>query len=537
VAAEEGHGRDAARGRLAAAAAFDPCFEPVAALVRGGSVESVHRGAVAVMGADGDLLGSVGDPGCRVLLRSSAKPFQAAALVASGAADAFSLTGEELAVIAASHAGTAAHVDIVRRLLERAGLSANALVCGPLEHMCSGKHAGMMLLARHLGVSEAGYEREDHPAQREIRDFAAAQLDERLPADGVRPRPAAALFAGTDNCGVPVLGMTLLQAAWLFARLAAGATPALARVRDAMTAHPVLVAGEGRLDTSLMRAGGGGIVSKAGAEGVQGFGLLDGAVGCVVKMEDGSSRAVPVVTAAILRAWEHDAEAGAVEQAHPAGITGPDGAQVAWIEPLVEAASVRRPRHGSSTAEAGASTGATGWGAAGAPAPAARFFRRGKGDSLVVSRIDDKEVVHFLQEQWPSVDMQYFGHPVEWRAEPYALVYKRDRRVVGVLKGHFIGGLASVDELMVGDGARGCGLGSRLLGRFEDEARRRRCAHVVLRAVKDSPAEAFYRKRGYHRECVQRGYEFGYDYVRLVCEVERALGESQGPAWGAKGGS
>ncbi len=83
---------------------------------------------------------------------------------------------------------------------------------------------------------------------------------------------------------------------------------------------------------------------------------------------------------------------------------------------------------------------------------------------------------------------------------------------------------------MVGHGSRGCGLGALLLGRFEDEARRRRCSWIVLRAVKDTPAEDFYRRRGYHRECVEYGHEFGYDYVRLICDVEQALGEAEGPA-------
>jgi GNAT superfamily N-acetyltransferase len=145
---------------------------------------------------------------------------------------------------------------------------------------------------------------------------------------------------------------------------------------------------------------------------------------------------------------------------------------------------------------------------------------------VTVCRGDEKEVLRFLRDQWPSVDEDYFGRPVEWSAEPYALVFRREKKIIAVIKGHFIGGIASVDELMVGEGSRGFGLGSLLLGRFEDEARRRRCSRITLRAVKDSPAEDFYRGRGYYRECVQYGYEFGYDYVRLICDVERALGEA-----------
>jgi L-asparaginase II/GNAT superfamily N-acetyltransferase len=569
-------------GRAAgSAAAFDPCFEPIAAVVRGRAVESIHRGAIAVVDTDGTLLGGVGDPGAYVLLRSAAKPFQAAAIVASGVAEAFSLTGEEIAMMAASHAGTPEHVEAVGRLLARGDISAASLVCGPVEHMCSGKHAGMLLLARHLGVSGDGYERDDHPVQREIAGYVASLLENgpgRPPriASGNSTRPGTrALFAGTDGCGVPVLGMTLREAAWLFALLAAGATPALARVRDAMRAHPLLVAGDGRLDTDLMRAGAGAVVAKAGAEGVQGIGLVGGAgagpvgvspggagpvggaegasgggaaaggaassgaagpVGFVMKVEDGSGRPIPAVAAAFLRAWGAPLEAAAVERDHPAGILGRTGAEVARIELLVEQSGLRRPtgaHAGDSNSVDGAAAGslrATGDSAL----TARRLFGR-KGERLTVGRGDEKEVLRFLREQWPAVDKEYFGRAVEWSADPYSLIFRRDGRVVAVLRGHFIGGLASVDELMVEEGSRGAGLGSTILGRFEDEARKRRCARIVLRAVKGSPAEDFYRKRGYHREVVQYGYEFGYDYVRLTCDPEQAPGEAGGPAGEDKG--
>jgi len=289
-------------------AALDFCFEPVAAVVRDRSIESVHRGAIAVVDPRGELLGAVGDPGCYILLRSSAKPFQAAALVASGVADAFALSGEELAIVAGSHSGAAEHVEVVRRLPEKAGFPASALVCGAVEHNCSGKHSGMLLLARHLGVSGVGYHQEEHPVQREIHAYVASLLDgqtrgrhEAGDAVGCTDRQGSrALFAGTDGCGVPVLGMTLREAAWLFAQLAAGATPALARVRDAMVAHPSLVAGEGRLDTELMRAAAGAIVCKAGAEGVQGIGLRDVAA---ARLGEGTARPGEVPEPAMAVGW------------------------------------------------------------------------------------------------------------------------------------------------------------------------------------------------------------------------------------------
>ncbi len=503
-------------------AALDPCYEPVLAVVRGRAVESIHRGAIAVVGIDGALLGGVGDPQTGVLLRSAAKPFQAAAIVESGAAEAFSLSDEEMAVICASHAGAAEHVEVVAGLLERTGLSGASLVCGPVEHMCSGKHAGMLLLARHLGVAAEGYEREEHPVQQAVAGYFASLLDacprQTHPGAGTTRPP----FAGADGCGVPVIRTTMHEAAWLYASLAAGATPALARVRDAMLAHPGLVAGESRFDTRLMRAAPGRVVAKGGAEGVQGVGLLPAAtasgVGCVIKVEDGSARPIPPVVALFLRTWELAGAAASVEGYYPLSLVDGDGAEVARMEVLTERANLRRRRVPE---RAGEQTDAQGDGP--------YLFDR-KSDRVTVCRGDERDVLRFLRDEWPAVDEEYFGRPVEWSAEPYSLVFRRVKKIVAVLKGHFIGGIASVDELMVGHGSRGSGLGGLLLGRFEDEARRRRCSWIVLRAVKDTLAEDFYRRRGYHRECVEYAHEFGYDYVRLIRDVEQAPGEADGPA-------
>jgi L-asparaginase II/ribosomal protein S18 acetylase RimI-like enzyme len=507
----------------------------------------MHRGAIAVVDVEGTILGGVGDPRVQVVLRSAAKPFQAAALVESGAADAFSVTDEELAVMSASHAGTPEHVRVVRRLLDRAGSTAVSLVCGSLEHMCSGKHAGMILLARHLGVSAEGYEREDHPVQQHIAEYVGSVLQtrprrpfDRLDVAGAGSLP---LFAGADGCGVPVVGTSLHEAAWLYASLAAGTTPALRRVRDAMMAHPTAVAGEARFDTVLMRAAPGRVIAKGGAEGVQGAGLmfsgegqggsagLSGHLGCLIKIEDGSARSIPSLVALLLRSWGMAETAGAVEECFSPVLRDCRGVEVGRVEVLVEEAALARR---STSATPGQKTAAAGGGAGGFPArPAERvpaglhLFGRRDG-RVTVCRGDEREVLRFLREQWPAVDEQYFGRTVEWSAEPYSLVFRRDGKIVAVLKGHFVGGMGSVDELMVAAGSRGGGLGSLLLDSFEDEARRRGCTQVLLRAVKGSAAEDFYRGRGYHRECVQYGYEFGYDYVRLACDIRQIPEETKG---------
>ncbi len=541
--------------RRPSVAFLDPFFEPLVTVTRGQAVESIHRGAIAVVDQTGALRGGAGDPATRILLRSSAKPFQAAAVVASGAADAFSPVRRR-----DSAHGSVSFRDAGTR---RGGRPAP----------WAGRHTGVRPGVRVPGAHVLGQARRHAPPRRVIwasqeratstrntrssarswdtspRSFENGPRRPGFAADGTEDKAGSrALFAGTDGCGVPVIGMSLQDAAWLFALLAAGATPALARVRDAMLAHPLLVAGEGRLDTNLIRAGAGGIVAKGGAEGVQGIGLRadpggPGALGCAVKIEDGAGRPVPVVVATFLGAWGLAREAAAVMLDHSPLLRDRTGREVGGMEAVVEGTALRRrpgralghdagplpaPGVGREAARAGGpevvQTSAGKW----------RLFAR-RGVRVTVSRGDEKDVLRFLREQWPAVDREYFGRSVDWTAEPYALVYRWEGEVTGVLRGHFIGGLASVDELMVKEGARGRGVGSLLLGRFEEEARKRQCSRIVLRAVKDTRAEDFYRKRGYHRECVQHGYEFGYDYVRLVCDTGHALGEAGGGAGAGKG--
>jgi L-asparaginase II/GNAT superfamily N-acetyltransferase len=497
------------------AVGIDPCFEPLLAVTRGPAVESIHRGAVAVVGGRGELLGGVGDPGAAVYLRSTAKPFQALAVVESGAADTFSVTDEELAVMCASHAGKAEHAEVVLGLLRRLGVAASALVCGPPEHTCSGKHAGMMALAVHLGASVEGYERPQHPVQQEVARTIRS-LVARLPVTPAHGRESergglGPIFSGFDGCGVPVIRLSLCEVAWLYAQLAGGATPGLARVRDAMLAYPGLVGGDTRLDTRVMQAARGRAVAKSGAEGMHGLALLPSsvpegergaAIGCAIKVEDGSPRPLPVLISLCLRAHGLEEAARALEADYPVSGVNSVGEETGRLVVLIRSRDLRMVGHvgwnGSDQAELGS------------PRPDLKAMK------LFVGRGDEREILRFLRDEWPAADEETFGRSVDWIAEPIAFILRRHRRIVAVLRGHFIGGLGSVDELIVGRGQRGLGLGSWLLDEFEAEADRRRCGRVVLRAVKGSRAEAFYRSRGYHRECVQFSYEFGYDYVRLT---------------------
>ncbi len=278
---------------------------------RGGIVESAHRVSLAVVDADGRLRAEAGDPGLVTFWRSAAKPFQAIPLVADGAADRFGLSGEEIALACASHSSEPIHLEVVDRLLARIGCREADLACGPHAPLgpavaarvardgtpltprwsnCSGKHAGMLSLARVHGWPIAGYERRGHPVQARI----AAEVARW---SGI---PADQMVFGVDGCTTVCFAMPLTAMATAYARLATAEEPAARRVRDAMLEHPLLVAGTGRLCTELMRAWPGGVVAKIGAEGVYSAGLPDAALGLTLKIEGGDMRAAGVALIAAL---------------------------------------------------------------------------------------------------------------------------------------------------------------------------------------------------------------------------------------------
>jgi L-asparaginase II len=277
---------------------------PLVEVRRGGRVESEHRGAIAVVDANGKSLAHLGDVDLVSYLRSSAKPFQLLPLIESGAADRFGFTDAELAVMAGSHSGEARHVAAVQSILDKIGLREDALQCGihvpfnadsakalraagheptMLHNNCSGKHAGMLAQAIDRGLSTHDYLDPQHPVQMTIR--------ERLAELGGIPFEQVGI--GVDGCSAPCFALSLHAAALAFARLAKARDNGLSRVAQVMMDYPEMVAGEGRLDTDLMRAVPGRVVSKGGAEGYHGMGIIrpDGsALGVAIKIGDGDGR-------------------------------------------------------------------------------------------------------------------------------------------------------------------------------------------------------------------------------------------------------
>jgi L-asparaginase II len=311
---------------------------PLVEVVRGEVVESVHRGHAVAVDANGRVVAAFGAPRAVTFMRSAAKPFQALPLVVSGAADRFGFTPQELAVACGSHNAESIHTDAVHSMLGKIGLTVTSLKCGPHEpysksaaaelrkrgeqpqpihNNCSGKHASMLALARHLGAPPETYDRPNSPVQREV--FAAVSRFSEL--------PAAELRYAVDGCGLPTFALTIGTMAWMLARLVApparfgeATHRACRRLVDAMIAHPEMVEGDDELDTELMRAGRGRLVSKVGAEGVYAAGILPcqrwpHGLGVAFKLEDGDKgdRARPVTAVALLRHLqvldEHDAQA------------------------------------------------------------------------------------------------------------------------------------------------------------------------------------------------------------------------------------
>src|SRR5262245_37181713 len=197
---------------------------------RGALVEGERFGHIAVVDSGGRLVGALGDPGHRTYFRSAAKPFQAMAMVLSGAPERFGFGPRELALACASHGGEEAHVETARGMLAKIGLSEDALECGVHEPLseraaaalraagvkataihnnCSGKHAGMLAACRARGWPTAGYHRPDHPLQREILEHVSAFT-------GLR---AAEIAIGIDGCSVPCFGVPLERMALAYARL------------------------------------------------------------------------------------------------------------------------------------------------------------------------------------------------------------------------------------------------------------------------------------------------------------------------------
>jgi L-asparaginase II len=290
---------------------------PLVEVRRGGRVECIHHGHVAICDTAGRVVEALGDPKLATYFRSSAKPLQALAVLALGAAEQFGFTDDELAVICASHGAQPPHLAAVRSILEKCGLTPDHLQCGPhdplhepaalelhrqgrrperIHNNCSGKHAGMLAVCRSQGWPTESYLERNHPLQRWNADTVAAFTG----------LSASDLPVAIDGCGVPTFYTPMAAMATAFARLAnPGTRPAgfeahADRILGAMCKNPAHVAHEGQFDTVLLQHLGEQVVCKRGAEGVFCAGLRKRGLGLAIKISDGSARPVPAIVFRLL---------------------------------------------------------------------------------------------------------------------------------------------------------------------------------------------------------------------------------------------
>jgi L-asparaginase II len=282
---------------------------------RGALIESRHRVSVAVCDAGQQLRAHCGDPDLMIFARSAIKPYQALPLVEDGVAERFELSAAELALCCASHSGEPRHVDVAQSLLRKIGAAEEALACGPhapyhepsaralraagqeptrLHNNCSGKHGGMLALARFHGWPLNGYQALEHPVQQRM-------LQEVSRWTGI---PADEIPTAIDGCGVTTFAGPLRAFASGFASFAAAARSGEngpARIVTAMTRNPEYVGGTGRFCTELMRVTAGRMFVKVGAEGVYLAGAPGAELGIALKVEDGAQRAAEPALIAVLR--------------------------------------------------------------------------------------------------------------------------------------------------------------------------------------------------------------------------------------------
>ncbi|ASN04177.1 asparaginase [Virgibacillus necropolis] len=291
-------------------------YEILVSDYRNGILENIHPGHICGVDEFGSVKYQVGNPDHLTFLRSALKPIQAIPAIANGIQEHFKLTNRETALIAASHRGEEFHVDELEKLLDKVGIQEEELLCHPtyplnprskdklaknnqpnrrLYHNCSGKHLGMIALAKILGVSTEGYFKPDHPVQQEI-------LSALSSVSGCKVEH---IHSGVDGCGVPVYALPLRYIANTYLRFARPELiedrfirRAVFQITSMMNENPDIISGTDTICTSLLMDGN--IVAKGGAQGVYCFGLDEEKMGFSLKVIDGSEEQWPIIVASIL---------------------------------------------------------------------------------------------------------------------------------------------------------------------------------------------------------------------------------------------
>jgi L-asparaginase II len=290
-----------------------PAHVPLLCTTRGfpgrASAERVHFGSIAIVDRHGSIVASVGDAAGLNFTRSTLKPIQALPFVEDGGLGRFGFGSQELALLCSSHSGEDMHTRLAAKILARAGAGLQDLQCGShaprfyaatgeerpgglavtaLHHNCSGKHSGFLAYCRLHGHRLRDYLDPEAPLQVRIRNTVRRFAGED------------ALVAGTDGCSAPNFALPLRRIAQMYCRIACDDAPELRAVYYAMTRHPDLVSGTARTDLALMQIGAGDWVAKIGADGMQAIGIRSRGLGIAIRIADGSTSALHIVTAEVL---------------------------------------------------------------------------------------------------------------------------------------------------------------------------------------------------------------------------------------------
>ena len=285
-------------------------------VTRGDLTESIHVAYAVAVAGDGQVIFSTGDPHYLTCIRSSLKPFQAAASVKAGAVNAAGFNDQELALMCASHKGEDMHTRTAENMLSKLGLTVDDLECGshypsdtntrhrmirenqdikPLHNNCSGKHAGMLALAKHLSDDISLYIQKEHPVQKTILEYIKD-------ISGLEDIPTE-----IDGCSAPTPFMTLQTIASLFQVLAADVRPELTRVFNAMSSFPEMIGGTDHFDSLFIESLNNRGITKVGGESIRGISLKTeehGPIGLAIKVLDGNFRALPIATMKLLEHME-----------------------------------------------------------------------------------------------------------------------------------------------------------------------------------------------------------------------------------------
>jgi L-asparaginase II len=326
-----------------------PALTPLIETYRGGTLENVHFGAVAVCDARGRVIASAGDAHWRAFTRSTLKALQALSFMQAGGAAQLGFTPQNIALMCASHSGEPMHVEQVQSMLDKAGVTYKRLQCGchvpyyvdqgvgpapehidERMHNCSGKHSGFLAHCVLSGWSLDDYLEPSHPLQQSVRSHVAR-------ATGLEE---SQMKMGIDGCSAPNYAMPLSALARAYARLATGLKDAefgesFAQLADAMKTYPDLVSGTGRSDLAVMRAGRGDWVTKVGAEGVHVFASSSRGEAFALKIADGNKLAMTAATVEVLDqlGWLDDAQREELRPWREEAILSVRGAKVGERKP------------------------------------------------------------------------------------------------------------------------------------------------------------------------------------------------------------